>query len=223
MSLKTNTDLNEADDQWAPCRKTTGTIGFIASIPQWEREKPFVLSWPLPRNQTRSNCFYEAHDLQIADVRGREDKFSLDVQGFAFAKMPASDTTRNKEAIETEYLSLVETWLKQFLGAEKVVAFDYTVGHALSPPLRPMLTWKLGSYGKSETSPQAAIQDRIASFAQLLRTHTRVCHDIRSSRTLSIMLTRRPDQTPEAALSRLRLYFKNEADSLIYGRVRFVK
>lgn len=120
-------NLARAESEWAPCRKTTGTIHFIAPLSKWETEKPFNLSWPLPYNQPRTNSIYDRHKVQIADGRGREGDFSLDIHGFAFARMPTGNTLHSREAIETEYLAQVESWLKQFLGAEKVVAFDFAV------------------------------------------------------------------------------------------------
>jgi len=41
--------------------------------------------------------------------------------------------------------------------------------------------------------------------------------------TLLTSLVRLQDQTPEAALSRLHLYFGDDAEELAKGRVRFLK
>ncbi|KAK3344484.1 hypothetical protein B0T25DRAFT_463170, partial [Lasiosphaeria hispida] len=152
------------------------TINFIAPLPKWDTEKPFNLAWPLPADQPKINSIYDKHEVQIADGRGREGEFSLDLHGFAFAKMSAKDSLRSKEAIQTEYVAQVESWLKQFLGAEKVVAFDFAVGP---------LTFKRSS-------------------SQRLKNDNSI------------------NQTLEAALSRLRLYFDGETESLVNGRVRFI-
>ena len=75
---------------------------------------------------------YDSHDLQISDGRGRESEFSLDKHGFAFAEIPPGATAlQSRTAIETEYLSNMESFLKEYLDAEKVQAFDYVVSSSI--------------------------------------------------------------------------------------------
>ncbi|KAI1764171.1 hypothetical protein GGR53DRAFT_329976 [Hypoxylon sp. FL1150] len=177
-------NLLEAESDWDRCRKTTGTIKFIAPLPKWETEKPFNLAFPFPPNQPKTNSEYNSHAVQISDGRGKEDSFSLDVHGFAFARLPYGETAlQSNETIENEYLPQMEALLKQQLGAERVLAFDYALREVKRPGH--------GGYRWHEKRPPAR------------NAHT--------------------DQTPEAAMSRLRLYFKDEVGTLINKRVRFIK
>lgn len=107
-------------------------IKFIAPLPKWETEKPFNLALPLPADQPKTNSVYESHEVQISDGRGREGEFSLDKHGFAFAEIPPGATAlQSRTAIETEYLSNMESFLKEYLDAEKVQAFDYVVSSTI--------------------------------------------------------------------------------------------
>ncbi|KAI0400851.1 hypothetical protein F4802DRAFT_609813 [Xylaria palmicola] len=183
-SRKTFPDIAQAQQDWEAYRKTTGTINFIAPLSKWETEKPFNLALPLPRNQPKSNSVYEAQEIQISDGRGKEGDFSLDVHGFEFLEMPPGDTLRDGDAIENEYLSLMESFLKEHLGAERVVCFDY----ALREVRRDLTEGEFVEWRDKRPAARNA--------------HT--------------------DQTPEAAMSRLRLYFDEDAEVLIKSRVRFI-
>jgi hypothetical protein len=93
------------------------------------------LALPLPRGQPKTNSIYETHEVQISDGRCSKGDFSLDVHGFAFVELLPGDTLRDEDAIENEYLSLMESMLKEYLGAERVVCFDYAV--SFFRPLKP--------------------------------------------------------------------------------------
>lgn len=66
--------------------------------------------------------------VQIEDIRGKEDEFSLDISGFQYYRHPAKHTkfTNNKEIEEEYYPESVEL-LKKLTGASRVVIFDHTI------------------------------------------------------------------------------------------------
>lgn len=128
-SPKTFPDIARAHQDWEQCQKTTGIINFIAPLSKWDTEKPFNLTVPLPRNQPKTNSIYESREIQISDGRCREDNFSLDIHGFEFVKFPPKNTLRDQDTIENDYLSLMESTLKEHLGAERVLCFDYAVSY----------------------------------------------------------------------------------------------
>ncbi|KAI1357582.1 hypothetical protein F5Y08DRAFT_324011 [Xylaria arbuscula] len=216
---KTFPDLPAAERDWEVCLdKATGVMQFLKPLPKWAVEKPFHLTLPLPPGQPHTNTVMERHDMLISDVRGHESLFSLDVEGFEFTKhaiplqmgksrsnlsqggqdsaMPNSlndgqgqrDFQEDKalrEYTEDEYLPRVESFMKNKLRADRVVAFDYTFRRA-----------------QKSDAPY-----RSESTGVVLRSPARNVHT---------------DQTPESALRRLRLYFNDEVEELVKGRVQII-
>jgi len=65
---------------------------------------------------------------QIENVRGKEDQYSLDKNGFRFFKIPTAITNfENDERIEKEYYPEQAEVIKKLTGATRVVFFDHTV------------------------------------------------------------------------------------------------
>lgn len=65
--------------------------------------------------------------MEIEDVRGNEESFSLDSTGFQFYKRAAKHTAFNDNAeIEKEYYPESIDLLKELTGASRVVIFDHS-------------------------------------------------------------------------------------------------
>jgi hypothetical protein len=70
--------------------------------------------------------------VPIRDIRGRENEYSLDKNGFQVVKFSPSETEfRDEEKIKTVYYKEVEEMLKKVTGAYKVVIFDHTIRRAI--------------------------------------------------------------------------------------------
>ncbi|KAI6046143.1 hypothetical protein EDC04DRAFT_1877195 [Pisolithus marmoratus] len=66
--------------------------------------------------------------VQVEDIRGKEDEYSLDVSGFQYYRHPAKHTKfTNVKEIEEEYYPESIELLKKLTGASRVVIFDHTV------------------------------------------------------------------------------------------------
>ncbi|KAH8073006.1 hypothetical protein BXZ70DRAFT_748481 [Cristinia sonorae] len=75
------------------------------------------------RNWTRAT-----HELEIENLRGKEDSVTLDVNGFQFFNSPATHKTfENDEEIEREYYPESIELVKKLTGASRAVIFDHTV------------------------------------------------------------------------------------------------
>lgn len=76
----------------------------------------------------------------------------MDVHGFAFVEIPPGDSLRDNDAIEKEYLLLMESLLKEHLKAKRVVCFDYAASlypTKLPPNARSLIwNWRI-SCGRS--------------------------------------------------------------------------
>ncbi|KAB5515438.1 hypothetical protein GE09DRAFT_979728 [Coniochaeta sp. 2T2.1] len=186
-TAKTFPDFGAAKHDWEETsHKTTGTARFIAQLPKWDTEKPFNLAFPLPRGQPKTNVIRKDHVISVADVRGRESSFALDVHGFAFAsQLPLlSEDTVERDDMDTiaeKEIQRMQHFLKDMLGAKRVQAFDYTFREV--KPAGDLYQWH-------EKRPPA--------------------------RNAHI------DQTPQAAMSRLKMYFGEEADEVARGRIQLI-
>jgi hypothetical protein len=74
------------------------------------------------------NWNMKGHEVQVENIRGREDSVSLDTAGFQFYVRPSKfEDFDSDEKIKTEYFSESEEIIKELTGASRVVFFDYTI------------------------------------------------------------------------------------------------
>ncbi|KAL6707869.1 hypothetical protein ACN47E_003769 [Coniothyrium glycines] len=70
----------------------------------------------------------EAHPTTVRDVTGREEEFTLDVNGFEFYNNIAQEKDfTDDEKIKTGYYAETEHLLKEATGASRVFIFDHTI------------------------------------------------------------------------------------------------
>ncbi|KAK2464417.1 hypothetical protein APHAL10511_003565 [Amanita phalloides] len=79
--------------------------------------------------QRDRNWTLQSHEIQVENLRGREDTVSLDTAGFRFYTSPSKykGSFLDDEEIRREYYPESEELIKQLTGATKVVFFDHTV------------------------------------------------------------------------------------------------
>jgi len=71
-------------------------------------------------------------EVPIYDIRGRENEFTLDKNGFQVVRAPTTKKDfKDDESIKNEYYKEVEELLKKVTGAHKVVIFDHTIRRAI--------------------------------------------------------------------------------------------
>jgi len=88
-------------------------------------EKPYIYTF---EHDPQSNIGEDTHPAVIHDIRGHEDEFTLDKNGFQiYHHESAEKEFTDDEKIKTEYYREVEELLKAATGAHKVVIFDHTV------------------------------------------------------------------------------------------------
>ena len=87
---------------------------------------------PGPDGKRQTNVGKDPHPAVVHDVRGREDAFTLDGQGFQFVHWPSAEKEFvDEEAIRTRYYAEVEALLKEATGAKRVFIFDHTIRYVL--------------------------------------------------------------------------------------------
>jgi hypothetical protein len=71
---------------------------------------------------------FESHQVTVKDVRGSEDKFTLDQNGFQFHKHVAQEKDFLDDAqIKDVYYKETEQLLKDVTGASRIFIFDHTI------------------------------------------------------------------------------------------------
>ncbi|KZT24834.1 hypothetical protein NEOLEDRAFT_1115560 [Neolentinus lepideus HHB14362 ss-1] len=97
-------------------------------VPPEDGSKPWQ-NINAPANGERRNNFGVAeHVLDIENVRGREQEFTLDKNGFQFYTRPSKHTEFTDDAkIQEEYYPESAELIKELTGASQVVFFDHTI------------------------------------------------------------------------------------------------
>jgi hypothetical protein len=92
------------------------------------RERPRSFAYVPTDGSPVSTVVSEAHRSPIHDIRGHEQAFSLDGQGFAVAQHRSAVTDFWDEAqIRETYYPEAECLLKEVTGADRVFIFDHTL------------------------------------------------------------------------------------------------
>lgn len=73
------------------------------------------------------NFTLEPYDMEVENLRGKEDTVSLDTAGFAFVKASAQHKSfADDEEVKREYYPESIGLLKKLTGASRVVLFDHS-------------------------------------------------------------------------------------------------
>ncbi|KAI0101704.1 methyltransferase CmcJ [Nemania sp. FL0031] len=114
------------------------TVNYIKELPIYNEEKPFQILMPIPpdaEDQRTSNIEFEKKEQIFNDIRGQEDQFGLDDDGFQIVHSPTAlhpfDAT-NQDFIKTRYLPEVDEILRRHVpgGFDRVLFFDWRVRDA---------------------------------------------------------------------------------------------
>ncbi len=109
----------------------TATIQYVKWLSLYEKEKPFQLFLDIPSDapdQRKTNLVFEAKTVQVKNVRGREQDFELDTNGFCYRTMNGFEDLSSKSEVADGYIPAVEQLLKDVVeDADKVFIFDWRV------------------------------------------------------------------------------------------------
>jgi hypothetical protein len=74
----------------------------------------------------RTNIAEQAYPVSISNVSGYEDHFKLETYGFQYVNNSVPIQKWTTEVVQSTYLPLMEKWLLDYLGCEKVFVYTYT-------------------------------------------------------------------------------------------------
>ena len=91
-------------------------------VPPVDGSKPTVYAADRSRNYTDVE-----HEVDIENVRGKEDQYTLDSAGFQWLNAPAKHKSfQNEQEIKDEYYKESIELLKKVTGASRAVIFDHS-------------------------------------------------------------------------------------------------
>ena len=98
-------------------------------VSQNPNEKPYVNTYPDPSTgERRKNFSLAPQNVEIENIRGKEDSVSLDTTGFSYVRAEAKHKSfLNDEEIKNEYYPESIELLKKLTGASRVVIFDHSM------------------------------------------------------------------------------------------------
>ncbi|EPS38830.1 hypothetical protein H072_7421 [Dactylellina haptotyla CBS 200.50] len=185
-------------------RSVKADLFFLARHKLWEEEKPFYLNIPVPEGRERTNFRGQIHKVQIHDIRGHENTFKLDECSFQVMQESTPVPFHRIQNIESQYIPSIELFLRDVLNASEVYAFDYT---------------------RRTSSPEKIMEQE----GNLLRSPGYVVHCGKIEKfPRQQLLTdlgfylKYSDQTPKAALARLKRHLELGAKAQAPKRIMIV-
>jgi hypothetical protein len=104
----------------------TTTLNYSDSPADGSRAVQWVSVDPVTKERP-TNLKRVEKDVQIENIRGKEDLYNIDNAGFQFIKAKANHTNfSNDEEIKKEYYPESAALLKKLTGANRVIIFDHS-------------------------------------------------------------------------------------------------
>lgn len=109
------------------------TFDYLQWQPLYEEEKPYEIFIQMPEHMDhsrRTNLVFAKHTEQLVeDIRGHEDDFDLNTQGFQILHEPTSfNGWWDRNAVEEVYLPECERLLRKYVeGVDRVFFFNWRV------------------------------------------------------------------------------------------------
>jgi hypothetical protein len=106
---------------------------YAKDSPLFAREKPYMILTGFDGESGATNIEWESKVSEtLDDIRGREEDFTLDGQGFSFVSHQTSFLAwDDRRAVEEAYLPEVERLIRDNVdGVDEVQIFDWRVGCA---------------------------------------------------------------------------------------------
>ncbi|KAK3366656.1 hypothetical protein B0T24DRAFT_535188, partial [Lasiosphaeria ovina] len=119
-------------------------------------EKPYYINFPVTDapDVPQHNVLHDKHEgIMMHDVRGLEDQFHIDTQGFQLVRYPTSLSNDDFEVdhiVRIKYYPEIVRLLTKILGASRVVPFEHTVGF---PNQRQLAMLQSSRHTSDQTGP----------------------------------------------------------------------
>ena len=114
--------------------KLTASLRFLERSSLYEKEKPYTIDYRIPTWEAdieRTNFRADPHEVVITDIRGKEDQFTFDANGFAVIETESEmsyEDFQDRKKIETVFCEEIASSLLQYFNdAAAIRVFDVEV------------------------------------------------------------------------------------------------
>ncbi|MCJ1310480.1 hypothetical protein MMC25_004144 [Agyrium rufum] len=116
------------------------SFNYLAPLKLYQTQKPYLSRLPYAEDLKRSNIVAKSYPVNIYNIRGNEDLFSLDDSGFEFRSIPFQLNHWSDAGLQKEYIPFLTQWLKKHFQTERVLIYAYNFrGNDPNPTDKP---WK---------------------------------------------------------------------------------
>ncbi|KAK3364553.1 hypothetical protein B0T25DRAFT_598826 [Lasiosphaeria hispida] len=221
---------------------TPSEFNYLRPLRRYARERPYRLQLPsglvpIPNTNVLTKSY---HPVRIHDISGHEDKFKLDVSGFQFFQCPVSVGEWSDHAIMDSYLPALREWVVPLLGGDSGLIYSYNFRHHSSDSFVPIQRpWDPLSPNNPLTSRTLDIEDdededdecyysmRRYLAADRCDDHYNAIAKVEADpcgpcRWKSPLFRVHCDASENTHQQRMPMYFPDDFDRLMKGRVRLV-
>jgi hypothetical protein len=110
------------------------TVYYLSNDPIFQREKPYFMNVPVDPKWApqvkQTNVCYTQKVVDITDIRGHEEHFALDQQGFALRTLESAlayEDFESTDMITTRFYNEVKNFILAETKAAEVLPFDFQV------------------------------------------------------------------------------------------------
>jgi hypothetical protein len=107
----------------------TVSMNFLTRDELYQEERPYLLIYEPPEGFPKTNIRLEKHrDLELEDIRGRENQFCVASDGFEILKIKTSlprESFDDEQLVKDVYLREAADAVRTMFGAQKVQIFEH--------------------------------------------------------------------------------------------------
>ncbi|KAK0732131.1 hypothetical protein B0H67DRAFT_679620 [Lasiosphaeris hirsuta] len=128
------------------------SIFYMKPSPQYDVEKPYFMNIPVDPawlGMKQTNVSYTRKTVAVADIRGHQHLFSLDVSGFQLGYLQSEipyEGFADSDMIVSRFYDEVKSFLMRETGAADVLPFDFQVRYCFPRPPSPAIEKWLCDY-----------------------------------------------------------------------------
>jgi len=105
----------------------TSKLNYLAPLDIYRLEKPYLSRLPAQTELRRTNILAQTYNIEIFDVSGNEQLFTLDQSGFEFVKFPSTIRDWTDQIVRESYIPNLKAWLEASFDCSKVHIYAYNV------------------------------------------------------------------------------------------------
>jgi len=115
------------------------SLEYLIPLPLYEIQKPYQVYTHIadvPESEKTNLAFEKHENVLINDVRGHEDDFSLEENGFEYVTAPCEADLTSQDPVQMEaYLAETKAFLETKYEADRVFCYDFRIRRNMEMPM----------------------------------------------------------------------------------------